>query len=93
MEQFQKDYISTRIKNNEKVKQNREGEIKFLKDHKAKMQFKPTNDPELIDQIGILERKKQMEENKNNEKQKKEKIDNYGKYVREMYWPKVSVKK
>ena len=49
MEQFQKDYISTRIKNNEKVKQNREGEIKFLKDHKAKMQFKPTNDPELID--------------------------------------------
>jgi len=34
-----------------------------------------------------------MEEYEKQTKQKKEKIDNYGKYVREMYWPKVSVKK
>jgi len=26
-------------------------------------------------------------------KEKKDKIDKYAKYVREMYWPKVSVKK
>ena len=34
-----------------------------------------------------------MVDNEIKTKEKREKIDNYAKYVREMYWPKVSVKK
>jgi hypothetical protein len=34
-----------------------------------------------------------MVENEKMTKEKREKVDNYAKYVREMYWPKVSVKK
>jgi hypothetical protein len=34
-----------------------------------------------------------MLESEQKTKEKKEKIENYAKYVREMYWPKVSVKK
>ena len=48
---------------------------------------------ELMIQLGFNEKKKQMLESKEKTKEKRDKIDNYAKYVREMYWPKVSVKK
>jgi len=34
-----------------------------------------------------------LEQQEKQVKEKKMKIDNYSKYVKEMYWPKVSVKK
>jgi hypothetical protein len=40
-----------------------------------------------------MEKKNAMVETEKLTKEKREKIDNYAKYVREMYWPKVSVKK
>ena len=41
----------------------------------------------------LLRAKKLLEEQEKQRKDQKQKIDNYSKYVREMYWPKVSVKK
>jgi hypothetical protein len=46
------------------------------------------NDP--MSKINNLEKEKEKEEAA---KRKLEKIDNYAKYVKEMYFPKVSVKK
>jgi hypothetical protein len=41
----------------------------------------------------IFEKRKQLKDKEEKKKEKKEKLDNYAKYIREMYWPKVSVKK
>lgn len=42
---------------------------------------------------GIQEKRLVDLENKKFSKEKRDKIDNYAKYVREMYWPNVSLKK
>jgi len=41
----------------------------------------------------LLKIRKQLELQEKMSKEKREKVDNYSKYVKEMYWPKVSVKK
>jgi hypothetical protein len=53
------------------------------------MHYKPNS--EQIDEI--FEKRKQIKDMEQKKMEKKEKLDNYAKYVREMYWPKVSVKK
>lgn len=65
--------------------------IREQKEHYQKLPYKPVHDQEKIDEIN--EKKKLMVEYEQKTKEKREKIDNYAKYVREMYWPKVSVKK
>ena len=65
--------------------------IREQKEHFQKLPYKPNNDQDKIDEIN--EKKKIMVETKEKTKEKRDKIDNYAKYVREMYWPKVSVKK
>ena len=49
MEKHKKDYYSTKVTNEEKVKKNREKDMKDLKDHRDNLHYKPNNDPELID--------------------------------------------
>lgn len=57
------------------------------------MIFKPRKSIE-VDKLKLLQEKKSaMVEGERFRKVKHDKIDNYAKYVREMYWPSVSVKK
>ena len=74
-----------------KIKEKRDLSIKELKDHYEKLPYKPNFSKEKL--IEMNQKRKDYENNAKASKDHKEKIDNYAKYVREMYWPKVSLKK
>ena len=69
------------------MKQRREESQKQLKEHQENMPIK-VNLTEIEEKVNHGRRMK--EEIEKSQREQKLKIDSYSKYVREMYWPKVS---
>ena len=92
MQEHQQRYQSIKKEKTLKIRANREASIKEQKDHYSALPYKPNlNNEELMDEINQKKKEQLLQEQ--HVKQKKDKVGNYAKYVREMYWPKVSVKK
>lgn len=73
------------------IKRQRDISLKDMREHVANLKYKP----HLTDYKD--EQKKQMMEDLERQREEKrkaiDKVGNYAKYVKEMYWPKVSQKK
>lgn len=83
MKEHMQAYKHIRKEKNLIIQENRQASLKELRDHQRNLPFKPVRDASMEN----LPTQKELIAEKAN------KIDNYAKYVREMYWPKVSVKK
>ena len=89
MNEHNRKYASLKKEKDAKIAADRAKQRAEIEEWNKNLQYKPSM--EQTDEDNYFKRK--MEENEKAVKEKQQTLSNYSRMVREMYWPKVSVKK
>jgi len=89
IEEHQNIYRYLQRENEEAIRRTRETELKMNREANQRLNYQP----KLSLDADRYSKQTRMQEELEQQRERAEKVDSYSKFVKQMYWPKVSAKK